>query len=381
MLRCQDLQSFKSLCWKDTKTVNVQADGCYNNALYSGVGKTPFQPSTQAIYVVPEIETNKKQIINVQTKSKLCSKRKRSSDIKCQHSGKCFANIDMASNTDNEEECAKHSFLELASAGLKVEYLTTDTDSSSYRAAMKLYADGVTSVEPKHLLVMRHVSHNHRKYIKNMSELTIHMPAKFKYEKQKMQDKFSMDLAERCQAEFTQAFNKFHNDTLKFKAALSYTCDAIVNCCHGHHDLCHIYSFVCMQKCNTTWLQRSPFLKKDFTIKSCDESLNFERKCVEYRLGPAILEKTKMNTNTQKVEATDLSMRRSLPKHLTFSRNFPGRAHSAAHNINNGPCESIYKLCKDVGSPILLEQGFLGPYTKNKRKQIVINFAKTQYII
>ena len=160
MLLCQDLQSFKSLCGKDTKAVNVQADGCYNNALYSGVGKTPFQPSTQAIYVVPEIETNKKQIINVQTKSKLCSKRKRSSDIKCQH--------------------------------------------------------GVTSVEPKHLLVMRHVSYNHRKYIKNMSELTIHMPAKFKYEKQKMQDKFSMDLAERCQAEFTQAFNKFHNDTLKY---------------------------------------------------------------------------------------------------------------------------------------------------------------------
>ena len=61
MLRCQDLQSFKSLCGKDTKAVNVQADGCYNNALYSGVGKTPFQPSTQAIYVVAGNETNKKQ--------------------------------------------------------------------------------------------------------------------------------------------------------------------------------------------------------------------------------------------------------------------------------------------------------------------------------
>ena len=184
-----------------------------------------------------------------------------------------------------------------------------------------------------------------------MSELTIHMPAKFKYEKQKMQDNFSMDLAERCQAEFTQAFNKFPNDTLK----LSYTCDAIVNCYHGHHDLCHIFSFVCMKKCNATWLQRSPLLTKDFTIKSCDESLNLVRKCVEYRLGPAILERTKMNTITQKVEATNRSMRRSLPKHLTFctfSGNFPGRAHSAAHNINNAPGESIYKLCKVDGSLI-----------------------------
>ena len=326
MLRCQDLQSFKSFCGKDTKAVNVQTDGCYNNALYSGVGKTPFQPSTQAIYVVAENETNKKQIINVQTKSKLCWKLKHCSGIECQHSGECFANIDMASNIGNEEEWAKHSFSELASAGLEVAYLTTNPDSSSYTAAMRLYADGITSaasVEPKHLLGTRHVSHKHRKYIKNMSELTIHMPTKFKYEKQKMQDNFSMDLAERCQAEFTQAFNKFPNDTLKFKAALSYTCGAIVNYYHGHHDLCHIYSFVCMNKCNTTWLQRSPFLTKDFTIKSCDESLNLMRKCVEYRLGPAILERTKMNTNMQKVEATYRSMRRSLPKHLTFFEKFP----------------------------------------------------------
>ena len=95
MLRCQDLQSFKSLCGKDTKAVNVQADGCCNNALYSRVRKTPFQPSTQTIYVVAENETNKKQIINFQTISKLCLKRKRGSCVECQHSGKCFANIDI----------------------------------------------------------------------------------------------------------------------------------------------------------------------------------------------------------------------------------------------------------------------------------------------
>ena len=72
----------------------------------------------------------------------------------------------MASNISNEEEWAKHSFSELASAGLEVEYLTTDPDSSSYRAAMRLYTDGVTSVEHKHLLDTCHVSHNHRNILK-----------------------------------------------------------------------------------------------------------------------------------------------------------------------------------------------------------------------
>ena len=61
----------------------------------------------QPSYVVAENETKKKQIINVQTKSKLCSKPKNGSCIECQHSGECFANIDMASNIGNEEEWAK----------------------------------------------------------------------------------------------------------------------------------------------------------------------------------------------------------------------------------------------------------------------------------
>ena len=254
----------------------------------------------------------------------------------------------------------------MASAGLEVEYLTTDPDSSSYRAAMRLYANSVTSVEPKHLLDTRHVLQNHKKYIKNMSELTIHMLAKFKYEKQKMQDNFSLDLAEHCQAEFTQAFNRVPNDTLKFKATLSYTCDGIV-----------IMATMTYAICNTAWLQRSPFLGEDFTVKSCDESLTLVRKCVEYRFGLPILEKNKMNTNTQQVEATNRSLRRSLSKHLTFLRNFPGRAHSAAHNINNGPGESIYKLRKVVGFQIPSGTRVFRALYQEQKKTISHKYRKT----
>lgn len=111
---------------------------------------------------------------------------------------------------------------------------------------------------------------------------------------------------------------------------------------------------MCVGTSNTTWLQRSPFLAEDFSIKTCDMNLSLIRKCAEYRLGQDMLERTKMNTNTQKVEASNRSMRRSLTKYVTFSRNFPGWSHSAAHNINHGPGESLYKLCKAVGSPIFI---------------------------
>ena len=82
----------------------------------------------------------------------------------------------MATNIGNEEERARQSFIDIAGAGLELEYLTTDPDPSAYRAAMQLYEDGVTSTEPKHLLDTRHVSNNHRKYTRNMTELTKHMP-------------------------------------------------------------------------------------------------------------------------------------------------------------------------------------------------------------
>ena len=71
LMRCQDLRLINSLRGKNPAAVNTQADGCYNNSLYSGVGKTPFQPSTQAIYLFAENETGRNQIINLQTISKL----------------------------------------------------------------------------------------------------------------------------------------------------------------------------------------------------------------------------------------------------------------------------------------------------------------------
>ena len=351
-MRCQGLRDLNILRGKNPAAINIQSDGCYNNALYSGVGRTPFQPSTQAIYLFAENEMDRNQIINLQTISKLCSKRRNGFNIECHHVGKCFANIAMATSIGNEEQWAKQGLLDLSGAGLEAEFITTDPDSSAYRAAMTLYDQGITSIEPSHLLDTRHITQNHRKFIKNMTELTAHMPGRTKIERQKTQNKFAINLAARCQAEFNQAFRKFRKNVPKLKSVLSYTCDSVVECYHGNHALCNTYSFVCMAKTNTTWLQRSHYLHADFMVKPGGDSLVMLRKCVEYRLGQGMLEKTRLNTNTQKCEATNRSFRRSLPKYLTFARNFSGRSHSAVHNINNGPGESVFKLCKAAGSTI-----------------------------
>ena len=56
--------------------------------------------------------------------------------------------------------------------------------------------------------------------------------------------------------------------------------------------------------------------------------------------------------NTQKVESGKRRIKKSLPVSQTFTRNFEGRAHSAAHRINHGPAKSIEILCRKIGAPL-----------------------------
>ena len=43
--------------------IDIEGDGIFNYKLYSGVGKTPFQPSTKTVYMVAKNSTPDKQII------------------------------------------------------------------------------------------------------------------------------------------------------------------------------------------------------------------------------------------------------------------------------------------------------------------------------
>ena len=141
-----------------------------------------------------ENETSNHNIINIQTKNKLSFKQRNGSSIKCQHKGEYFSNIGIGMNIGNDEEWARQCFQGLANTGLEVEYLTTDIDSLADRAAMQLYEDGVKSTEPNHSLDTRHVSNNHRKVIKNMTELIKHNPGNTKIERQKCTKSFMLIL-------------------------------------------------------------------------------------------------------------------------------------------------------------------------------------------
>ena len=251
----------------------------------------------------------------------------------------------------DEYTWAKEALQDLASDGIEAKHLTTDPDSSAYRAADDLYLENTTSTEPEHFLDTRHFSNNHRKHIKNNKELGEIMPGRTKKDREKLLNNFALDLAERCQSEFTQAMEKYGGDFTKVKNKISFTVDAIPACYTGNHELCRRHSFVCKGG-KKFWLSNRAFLPNSFKIRKLDENLNAIRKCVLYRLSPSALKKTRLNLNTQKVEGFNRSLRRSLPKNVTYTKNFEGRVHSAIHSVNLGPGESLLVICKQLGAEI-----------------------------
>lgn len=335
--------------------INAQSDGMYNNNLYSGVGKTPFQPATQVIYSLAENVTQQHDIIGLVVHNKLCSKGKHlkpSDEHQCL--GKdCSATIPFEKSIGDEKTWAKELLQELKESNdMEVEYLTTDPDSGAYQAATDLHDEGVTKTKPTHQLDTRHISKNHRLFIKKNRRLCEILKGNTVKLRTQIQNKLAIDLSERCHGEICKAFDKYGNDIDLIRNKLTFAADAIVDCYQDWHLKCAKHSLLCKGLRNNNWLGKRALLGKKFGIKHTKKSSEILRECVNYRMCPAMMEKTKLNSNTQKVEAFNRALRTSIPKNVTFTRNTSGRAHSAAHSVNVGMANSIFTLCDKLGCSI-----------------------------
>lgn len=74
--RSMRLQEINRARGHTTNVIDIEADGTYNNPAYGGIGITPFQAGTQAMYPVSENLTRKKEVIALTTVNKLCCRNK-----------------------------------------------------------------------------------------------------------------------------------------------------------------------------------------------------------------------------------------------------------------------------------------------------------------
>ncbi|KAK3608130.1 hypothetical protein CHS0354_004788 [Potamilus streckersoni] len=104
--------------------IDVPGDSSYNIPLYSGVGKTPFQPATQVCYLQAENVTSKNDVIALTTENRLCSHHIQHQSEEINMTNKtcdCTANLSMETNIDDEETWTSKCLLNLKEDNFEIQ--------------------------------------------------------------------------------------------------------------------------------------------------------------------------------------------------------------------------------------------------------------------
>ena len=81
-------------------------------------------------------------------------------------SGSCTSTVPVEKTFGNEKELPKNCFLDFKSDLFEPKFITTDPDSSAYRAATELFTNKVIETVPLYQIDTRHLGENQRKYIR-----------------------------------------------------------------------------------------------------------------------------------------------------------------------------------------------------------------------
>ena len=357
--------------------IPAEADGTYNNAIYSKVGKSPFQAATQVDFTVSENLTPEKKIIALVSHSKLCSCPKNK-----EHLTDCSATLTPESTIGNEGEYLIEAIETINDNGLDIGELTVDGDSSSRSEAPQIdQPSGVKIIikyctwHLKRVLERKIKGHNFSKEM---------FKGRNKIERDQAHSRFTYDISNRVSAEFEAAHKLYDGDIDKIHQKMPDIMEAIIDCYRGNCQNCLEHSFVCTK--TNSWSR--PFLdinhkdQREFMIKATGDDLNFMREAMNVRLGKEALEKTSNNSTQNKSEANNKGIKKPKPKQLTFSKNYSMRSHSAVHSMNNGAGSSLVTLCAATGAPIRGKSLYKQAERLDKKKRYHQNRQKTKkYLI
>lgn len=332
--------------------IAIEGDCRYNNSLRSAGTRTLFQPATQATYTICENLTKQKKVISLASPNKLCHTasvlRGKGQDITCpNHHGSCSANIPPGHSIGDEKQWADDCLRGMGDdkMPLKFNAFTTDGDSRAFAAVLYRHPDAEQYRDPNHL------AKGQKRLVMSMKFSKEFLKAADKiYTADHLQSRLASDIAYRCSAELNELVTSSEMNTDKIIRGSSYLKDAILQCILGNHIHCKKHSFVCTGSKRGCW--QLNFLPPAIKLCPSDDDIGKLKTILEYRLSRAAVLATKCNKDTQKSEAVNRAYTRCNPKHITFSRNFPGRVHSAAHLANNGLAQSTMKKCESLRSPL-----------------------------
>lgn len=356
----------RSLGLQDPECVNTEADGRYNNPLFSGE-RTPYQGATQVTYPICEQLSTKKKILSVFTGNKLCRKaeilRRQGRNIKCpDHEGLCTANVPEEAAIGNEETWATVVGEDISDS-LKVLHHASDGDSKSFTGLRKSHPGCASLKDTRHLA----------KGIKKKMLSQKFSPNMFRrhkgYTYGTLKSRLANDVKARCRAELIQAHKVHNGDIDKIKKHMPDTIEAMLMCYKGYcGDMCQRYSYCCKGERQDHW--KRTFLPEGTVLSMTEEDEKYFKVCVDTFLSTECLEQTKLLTDTQKTEAFNRKLQKTNPKSVTWYRNFPSRVHTAVHMSNHGFADSTILRLRSVGSHITSGSSVVRRLVSVNRRQI-----------
>ena len=330
------------------KGLILMFDGRYNNRPSAG-RRNPNQPGTECITLTVEDFTTDRQIIHVGHWQKLCRCPRRKEGLHLNH---CPVKLDREAVISNEGKYLEAAYNYLRMLDLRISAITVDGDSCSLAKAQSLS-----------LFIQRCLVHYNRNFTKYMCTLPFScevFPGHYAAHREQYQKRFGLDFTLRCQSELAAAAYTFPADRQGISKHTKQMPDTLYLCYLGDHSLCDKHSLVCRKYYRwprpyivTHYGERASNVPEE---KDAGQAVIFPRDCDTYLIkGAAAKYFSKENVdqiylarNTNKVEAANGVLSKSLPRNMNFLRNAPGRAHTVAHGVNNGPAVSLTQQCQGV---------------------------------
>lgn len=332
--------------------IAVEADCRYNNRLFSGGGRTPYQPGTQAVLCISENLTINKKVIGVHTSNKLCWYRNKG--FSCpDHPGKCTASLQEHNSIGNEQEYSKHCYNNIldSDSPVVIGEVTSDGDSHIFKGVQEALRQHNLKTDIQKNTCTRHLGQSLKRKITNGHFSKDFFPGKTVNERAKRKRLFACDLIYRLSGEFNAAYKKFAGKYHDMCEGLKRTPCAIIRCYRNDCSSCKSNSFVCCKR-NGKKFQNPYYNPVKWPLKFTLADEQFLQKIISGRLSPESIKLTHKNYNTQKSESVNRAINRVNPKDITFTRNFCGRVHSCVHTLNNGLRDSLAHKLQTVGAPL-----------------------------
>lgn len=312
--------------------VDVETDTSYNNRPQAG-----GEAATQSFTPLVELNTTQKRTLSLDTKNKLCNKRKF-----CEHQNEsCKKNYcDEESISSSEAKSAKKN-LEKVNSGqiLKINSVTCDASAQLSKTVREVSENFGYTI--RHYTCFIHKMRTLQKNVKNM-KLNRTPP---NTSREIFLQRLATCIRARVRLELVRIKKRYLAEELFCNKAMAAV-ENIVPCFSGRHRNCQKNSMVCIAHLASYTTKFLPYGKHLDLISEDEQKLT---DILNKSLSFDVLHKISRLLNTNKSESLHHRVFTYAPKNTVWSRNFSALCHSAVHSATFGTGRSALLIAKKIG--------------------------------